>query len=231
MRPALIGVIVICAVGTSAPPTKPSWQWTIEDRLAARFDVTARNRRIETFEARRNTNQALATTQSRKPFTPPMPDPSRPTDVIQGLDHPELLMPFEIFGSFTRAAYGAMDKTSEVVKQDALRKGLAIGLPPDFLRVLETQAHTFIALQREELQLVESIASGKVADRQGAMARLSKVRDDECASRWSAMENLRRRLGPRFAEFLYTAVAPGVSRTFFEPVSAEQLRRQEEGCR
>src|SRR4051794_36431467 len=89
---------ILPALAASSPP-KPAWQWTVDERLAARFDEAARNQRVDEYVAQRTARQGRHAALS----TPAAP--SRPTDVIHGSAHPELLMPHEIFTLFTRAAY------------------------------------------------------------------------------------------------------------------------------
>ena len=45
------------------------------------------------------------------------------------------------------------------------------------------------------------------------------------------MRSLHATFGTGFDKFLYSAIAPGVFRDFFEPVSADKLRAEEEGCK
>jgi hypothetical protein len=225
--------LLACAAATwavsalSAPLSKPIWQWTTEERLAARFDEAARIRRVEAFEAQRAVSHARATSSTGRAAALPR----RPADSVHGSDHPELLMPFEIFTSFTEAAYGADDDVARHVQRDATAKALKLGLPPEFLPALRKQARAFIAMQREERTLEQQLFSGGMTDPQSGMARLRALQKSECASRADAMRNLRATFGLGFDKFLYSAIAPGVFRDFFEPVSAEALRAEEEGCK
>src|SRR5438105_12974208 len=208
------------ASAMTAPPSKPIWQWTTDERLAARFDEAARIRRVAAFEAQRAISHARAVAL-----------PRRPADSIHGSEHPELLMPFEIFTSFTEAAYGADDDVARHVQRDATVQASKLGLPPEFLPTLRKQARAFIAMQREERTLKQQIFTGGMTDPQSGMARLRELQKSECASRATAMRNLRARFGASFDRFLYSAIAPGVFRDDFEPISARTLRAEEDGCK
>ena len=208
------------ASAMTAPPSKPIWQWTTDERLAARFDEAARIRRVAAFEAQRAISHARAVAL-----------PRRPADSIHGSEHPELLMPFEIFTSFTDAAYGADDDVARHVQRDATVQASKLGLPPEFLPTLRKQARAFIAMQREERTLKQQIFTGGMRDPQSGIARLRELQKSECASRAAAMRNLRARFGASFDRFLYSAIAPGVFRDDFEPISARTLRAEEDGCK
>ena len=228
MRPTVTWSITVYAVlmlSASAPP-KPPWAWTVEERLAARFDEKARNQRIEAFEQQ----QAVWIAQ-RRAAPAAVISHSRPTDVVHGSDHPELLLPFEIFNVFVRAAYGYDDATAAVVRDDATRKAVPLGLPHNFLTLLQKDAQTFITLQREEMQLRERFASGNSDEARATKARLDVVEVLACSSRAAAIRALRQKFGSRFDRFLYSAIAPSVFRDLYTPVSPETLRRKEEGCR
>ena len=208
------------ASAMTAPPSKPIWQWTTDERLAARFDEAARIQRVAAFEAQRAISHARAVAL-----------PRRPADSIHGSEHPELLMPFEIFTSFTEAAYGADDDVARHVQRDATVQASKLGLPPEFLPTLRKQARAFIAMQREERTLKQQIFTGGMTDPQSGMARLRELQKSECASRATAMRSLRARFGASFDRFLYSAIAPGVFRDDFEPISARTLRAEEDGCK
>src|SRR5437588_7489769 len=215
------------ASAMTAPPSKPIWQWTTDERLAARFDEAARIRRVEAFEAQR----AISHTRAASGAARAVALPRRPADSIHGSEHPELPMPFEIFTSFTDAAYGADDDVARHVQRDATVQASKLGLPPEFLPTLRKQARVFIAMQREERTLKQQIFTGGMTDPQSGMARLRELQKSECASRAAAMRNLRARFGAGFDRFLYSAIAPGVFRDYFEPISAQTLRAEEDGCK
>ena len=207
------------------PPSKPAWRWTVDERLAARFDETARNQRVDDFLAERTARHGR---QSALGMPPPLTP--RPTDVIHGSKHPELFLPSEIFTTFTRLAYEREDDTAKAVREHASQRAVPIGLPADFLVSWEHIAQRFIAFQREELQLRRDIYSGKSSQRKRDEVRLRELTTLECRSRAVAIRDLRAKFGSRFDQFLYEVAAPNISRDIYEPVSAQKLRAEEEGC-
>jgi hypothetical protein len=226
MQCELLTFIILIALVpplASSPPSKPAWQWTVDERLAVRFDEKARSQRIDDYSSERVLAQARRSGH-------PTPDVARPAEVLRGSQHPELLMPFEIFSSFTRAAYGEEDATARTVRDSALRKAVPIGLPADFLETWQSVAHGFITLQREELNVRQAVYTGKSADVKRDTERIRELERLACQSRTKAMRELRTRFGARFDEFLYRVAAPNVTRILGDPGTADQLRSEEEGC-
>lgn len=210
-------------VSAAAPPG-PIWSWTPEQRIALRFDAAARTARIDHAMTERHARAAsrMSADAAR--------DDDRPTDVVRGSEHPELLLPFEIFSTFTRAAYAREDDaTTAAFREDATRKALAAGLPADFLNTLERESQAYLQLQRQEIALRDAISEGR-ADQRKTFAQVRALEAAECPARAAALRRLRSLFGSRFDQFLYTAVAPGVFFTFFEPQSAAILLAQERGC-
>jgi hypothetical protein len=216
----------VLADGQRSATTRPIWTWTAEERMAVRFDPRARDARIE---------RALAQRRSGMPASPRLRTASagsedRPADVIRGAEHPELLLPFEIFSTFTRAAYARGDDSTSVdFRRDAIRKATDLGLPADFLNVLEREAHAYLVLQRQETELRDSIGQG-ASDPKAVLVQVQRIEAAECPVRAAAIRRLRLVFGSRFDRFLYTAIAPGVFYDFFEPQRAADLLAQDLGC-
>jgi hypothetical protein len=140
-------------------------------------------------------------------------------------------MPYEIFTTFTRAAYERDDDTSKAIREDAARRAAPLRLPADFLTTWKTVAQRFITLQREELQSRRELYSGKSTEPQRAEARIRELAVPVCRSRAIAMRELRAKFGVRFDQFLYEVAAQNVFRDIYEPTSAQKLRFEEGGCR
>jgi len=170
---------------------RPVWGWSVEERLAVRFDAGAREARIERALAQRGEAPSAGRVRSASAATN-----GRPTDVIRGSEHPELLLPFEIFSTFTRAAYArGDDATSTDFRRDAARKAVEAGLPADFLNVLEREAHPYLVLQKREAELRDSIGRG-ASDPKAVLAELSTsfAKFDHAASgRSESLARYRRR--------------------------------------
>lgn len=221
MRAAFLGVVSVCvvvaAVASQSPrgdARKAPWEWTLEERLAKRLDPVARKRRVDVAVAGRN-----------------RADDNRPVDVIRGTSDPELLMLSEIYTTFMRVAYGYEDEIAREFRRDALNKAVVLGLPQDFLDVVERESEEFLRLQRRELELEERMYGGGTYP-PSAPSEIRNLRSAQCSVRAAAIRRLRQIFGVRkFDQFLYSAIAPGVFYDFLEPTpTAATLRAREEGC-
>lgn len=225
MKTLCAGMLLLFAVGLAAdePARKEPWEWTIEERLAARFDPEARKKRID---------ESLAKPSTLKVSPANLIAPNPPTDYVSGLHTPELLLPTEIFSTFSRAAYATgMDAGALHFREDALAKAVELGLPPDFLNVLETEMGEFILLQSLEHPLRERISLGD-PDAEQLLREIKQLEADQCPVLADALSRLRKRYGKLFDRFLYQAIAPGVSHSIHnDGRDAKFLQRQEEGCR
>jgi hypothetical protein len=209
------------------PPAtvKASWEWTVDERLAARFDPAVLAARRERLRTRR----ATADVPPNMPSGASADAIAAPSDSIYGTDNPELLLPFEIFKSFTKHTFVYVDDVSHEFRQDATRKALALGLPPDIVEVIEREAQELVALQRREAELNDQMA-GPAPDAAVAAA-LQATRAAQCPVRAAAMQRLRAKYGAsRFDRFLYTAIAPNVFYEFRLTENPAQLKAQEAGC-
>ncbi len=228
-RLVLIGLVLVASVTVYPAPkeatkAKAPWQWTTDERIAARFDDTARKLRVDAALAERHAASAKEGTRATAiPATE-----YHPADVIRGARNPELLLSFEILGIFTRAAYSEDDDVARDVRTHATSNAIALGLPPDFLSTLEGDAHEFILLQRHEFELRRKLATGR--GNSDVIAELKNVEIAECRPRAAAIRSLRAKFHAQFDRFLYTVIAPGVFEDFERPQNPAELRRQEEGC-
>lgn len=80
---------------------KPAWEWTVEERLATRFDPIQMRQRVE----------ANAAPEALRHLPPNH-------DYLVGFDHPELFLPVEVFQMFTERAF-SMDRVSREITRGA----------------------------------------------------------------------------------------------------------------
>lgn len=206
--------------------TKKPWKWTTEERIAARVDAGAARRRIETLkskgaDARLRIMADAQTTQAAA---------QEPTDYIDGKAHPELFFPHEIMALFLRSAYGTEDEAAAGFRTSARDAAIDLGLPSDFMTVFEQKAATLIALELRETALRDSLSDGNGDPR--IVSELLRLASEQCTARIVAIQELRNLYGDRIDEFLYVALAPGMSRIVigsFE--TAHDFRRAARGCR
>jgi hypothetical protein len=208
---------------------KAAWQWTLDERLAARFDEASRKARVAEAMSKRRQERTATGVRTNAPDEQAENDP---VDVIHGSAHPELLLPSEIFTIFMRDAYGHEDEVARNFRADAAAKAREAGLPEDFLEVLETESANFVELQRREEALRDRLSTVG-AERAGLMEQIHALMRSECPLRAGAIDRLRARYGKEpIDRYLYTAIAPGVSKDFFGRVpDRAALRADEEGCR
>jgi len=220
---AIVGLVILAVSGSAAQPVhREPWQWTLEERIAARTDGSAQRTRVSEMMAARNLRL--------QPDAVPQNLP-RIGDSIEGSRHPELLLPTEIFTIFMRNAYAHDDEVAIAFREHAAGRVAELGLPGELLPALEVEASEFIALQsREEALRSEAIL---VAGDGGALfAEIRDLQRQQCPLRADIIRRMRERFGREaFDRFLYEIVAPGVSETVDVPADAATLRAQEQGCR
>lgn len=205
--------------------TKKPWQWTMEERIAARVDAGAARRRIETLKSKGADARLRIMTDAQSTQAA-----QEPKDYIDGRAHPELFFPHEILALFLRSAYGAEDEAAAGFRTSASDAAIHLGLPGDFMTVFEQRAATLIALELRETALRDALSDGNGDLRTASELRM--LTSEQCAARIVAIQELRELYGDRIDEFLYVALAPGMSRIVmgsFE--TAHDFRRAARGCR
>lgn len=208
LQAVLFILTLAAAVPAQTGAGKKAWEWSPEERVAARFAPRAVAARIEAVRG----DAAV-------------------TDHVSGASHPELLLPTEIVTTFTRSAYAqAEDDVARAFRAEAARKAVELGLPQDFMSAFEAEMRAFIALQAEEEALRRSLSQG-TADVATTTAKIRRLQSEQCPLRAAAMAALRQQFGVSFDRFLYLALAPNIVQTTFNPKrTAASLLRQEGGC-
>ncbi len=115
------------------------------------------------------------------------------------------------------------------MRRDLTAKAQTVGLPADFLETVEFEARHFIALQQREFELERKLGIGE--GDVNMFAALRATRQSECPALADRIQRLQKTFGSSLDRFLYSAVATAVFREFDAPVSAQELRWKEEGCR
>jgi len=186
------------------PLPKQPWQWTLDERLRARFDPESRAQRL--FESRRIEG-------SRQ----------RSGDVLNGRRHPELFLPSELFERFVRDAMVLFPRAApQTFRQESDDLFLKKSEWSDLTRLVVDYG---IAIGEEEKALK---TNGNVA----------AVRARSCAAEAIAFRRVRARFGrERFDRFLYTVIAPQISRSSSsstlkqDAAQIAELRRRETECK
>lgn len=194
----------------TAHPREP-WKWTLEERLAVRFDPVDMRRRAKVNE---EDNDA-----------PPYPEG---TCVIEGDRDPELLMPDELFSNLLDLAFLPNDERRAEYRKEILEKGRVLGFDEKLWPVLKE-------LARDQLRSMEEFYEA-VKRRKETGKRSPGLSPEEqlaiCAQRKRNREAVRAYFGgERFDRFLYEVIAPGAA--IFMPPNPnwpEQLRFIDGGC-
>ena len=178
------------------PPAEP-WKWTLEQRVAARFDAAARAARVAESKARSASLPSLA---------------PAPGDVLDGRAHPELFFPTEAFDHFMQVAYtfdsavwrqGLRDRSPDILRTDAE------------WRELDEIVAPYAASLRRERDLLRSEDRANRLQRREIEAELASLRASSCSLRRDAFRAARARFGKEpFDRFLYSIGLEGFAATY-----------------
>jgi len=202
----------------SGKPHKPAWQWSLAERLAARFDVANMDARMAEDAAKREKWLQTFDGEIDIPETQPS---------IDGRRAPELLLPHELFSALISEAFPEDGRPSEM--RGPIEEGAAVlGFGSDLWTRLEKSAAPYLKLR-----------SARYRSAMAALARSQSLAEDEtvmrleCRARADALAKAQAEFGKdSFMRLLYEVVAPmyGIDYTGVSN-EADRLRSQEGGCR
>ncbi|MGH2628033.1 MAG: hypothetical protein ACRDHY_15445 [Anaerolineales bacterium] len=196
---------------------KAPWEWTTEERLAARFDP-------EQIAARRA--EALAKQDE------PGPVPAPGFAVINGARNPELLLPWEIFQHLLAQGLNPLPPLQDEFRRRA--EALAPGgeLPANFWNRLRLAGGDFLAAAGTRRALIAELNRAPETARAAISAKIAAAGTGYCEKRVRALERARKEFGRDwFDRFLYQAAAADMGLIWPEAESwPEQLRQAEVGC-
>jgi len=193
---------------------KAAWEWTLDERLARRFDA-----------------QRIAKHMQDTAAAHPAAVRGRLFGVVDGSETPELLMPNELFSSLLSGLEGSEQfrEISRSTLQDGIR---AFGWDDaTFWRDLETLSATYLGLSQQRMTLPMNTTGAEDSASQAATERLDR---EVCAARVAALASARRHFGTAtFDRFLYTVVAPTLRVGSDNPgeSSVQHLLFLEGGCK
>lgn len=215
----------------AAAKQKPIWRWSVDERLAARFDAVAMAAREAEQEAvehhvRELFPDLLAEEEAQ------MKGPPAPTEMVDGSKTPELLLPGELFGLLLNRGFPQEEEGGEALQQlrDPIeQRAAALGFGRDLWERLGKAAAPYLrslhAANRRHR------AGGADDENEESSVRL-------CRARSQAFESATAEFGEEaFLRLLYEAVAPDVRPTYILESRAdyqrhaENLRFWEGGCR
>ena len=206
---------------------KPAWQWTLDERLAARFDPAA----METRQARKLAEHEAHQAARRARGIPedPLFDGFEPSpNSIEGSENPELFLPHELFNFLLITCLPP--EGDSYSRRRIEQRAAALGFGRDLWTRLEKSAEPLLDLDRKRHKLaMEVLRTG---------AEVPEVEDGNlrCRLRAEALSAAKAEFGREaFLRLLYEAVAPntGISGSPDQNMEelAKSLRYQEEGCR
>jgi len=202
-----LGLWLLILVSASASPTqqdgkKPSWEWSLDERVTARLNPT-------NMRARLRPSGAQALRQM------PLQEGQYPTtDYVDGSRNPELLLPWELFNSLLARAFSQNPQTQSVYRETLETRARAAGLRPDIWSTVESCATSFLQAKREEAELGARLPGTLGLQKQALLDQIAQIQEPQCGRRAAALACARAALGTSsFNRYLYEVVAPSVTVT------------------
>jgi hypothetical protein len=209
---------------------KAAWEWTLEERLAARFDPHQMRQRIAA--ARETGAHGMVRVDPSMTVASLASAEQLPT-IIDGNRNPELFLSWELFDDLLREAYVEPSEARDTIRATFLERATRLSLPPDFWDRLAVAAASRLELIARERELLAARSVADVESRRHADAELDLIEAQLCSARSESLRKARIAFGEEtFNRFLYVAVAPNLKYQM-EPgkAGAKELRAGEEGCK
>jgi hypothetical protein len=209
--------------------TKPAWEWTLDERIAKRLDPAMIRERTQASERDRVEKDGF--TPEVRASVGLLATPVR--FIVEGRRDPELLMPFELFGSIIEGV-GEPDNrsgTRRVYRDEIRESGWQEEL---FWQTLQEATAEYVKAQEERVAMELKALTLPPAERRALSIKAEARNTAECGLRMDALQKVRQKLGTeKFDRFLYEKVAPNVGISSDFPFGNEEwrLRYIEGGCR
>ena len=231
LRGSLAGVLLFSACLLSAPvhgiqQGKPAWRWTVEERIAGRFDPEAMKVRAAEQDKERAWAKRVPVADSDPLFSIPAASDTPSKMSIEGKQTPELFLTWELFTSLLNRAFPPGGEFAEPLRRPIEERAVALGFGRDLWPRLEKVAQPLLKLEAEQ----ERLPPSSPKDGYEMDARSIRI----CRARAEAIAAAEAEFGREaFLRLLYEAVAPDVRLDYFGVDSglADHLRFLEEGCR
>jgi len=192
---------------------KRAWQWSADERIAARLDPAFVEKHTK-----------------RNPS-----DPGKATFSIDGRQDPHVFLPFELFVFLLGGLHGdaANRDVTRAMMEDRI-KSFGYADPSAFWRELETVAAPYLTLLKRNAALHVKMQTAPRPERAAIAEEIESSHIPLCRSRAEALAAARAHFGREtFDRFLYTVVAPQVTTGSVVPSADEArgLAYLEGGCR
>lgn len=178
--------------------TKAAWEWTLDERLAVRFNPTL---------AMQRANKLSAAVRSVEVST----GVADLLDVVDGNETPELFAPGELFNVLLNGYRG--DKAFRDISRSLLRERIQqFGLDHEqFWTDLEVITSNYLTIAARRETLLAKVAEASPREQRRLVRGLQDMDRELCAARAEALADARHYFGAdTFNRFLYTVVAPGL---------------------
>lgn len=200
-----VGIALLIGLGVQAqekkPATKAPWEWTIEERLAERYDpVKVEERRLLAVEKALHQDPRL---ENRT-----IHDPHRA--FIDGSETPELFMPFELFSGMIDKAFLADPEYCAVYQEEVQALAGDFGKRDDLWPMIEMITAEVIAIKQDMRTLGRDPAYHDINDERYVELRERRkaLGLESCRARFVALQVAREHFGEvAFNRFLYEAIA------------------------
>lgn len=219
MRKTVIGfglsLLLLAGPVLGQDPTKKNWQWTDEERLARRYDLSSMHSRESAYIAK---TEGAAVAAGR--------------DVVEGDRNPELFLPFELYRGLLMRAFSPLPEASQVFRDGFQERSGDEWFGHDFWQRLEQTARPYL----DSIEAQRSLAKEYQTAHPGRRAEIDRQSEDfgkaDCRLRAQNLEAARAIFGREaFDRFLYEAVAPDMMMiSVSSEVSADHLRHLAGGC-
>lgn len=184
------------------PASKPAWQWTIEERLAKRFDPAEMQERAKAEDRRLQELVNLGMLSAEEVSSRPS---QADTDSISGRETPELFLPTELFNVLLDRAFPPDGRNQEEGRAAIEEHAAALGFGADLWRRLGRISSPFLEVRREHARSAISSKSGMGDER---------LTIPLCQTRAAAMAAAKAEFGEEaFLRLLYEVIAPSLSKT------------------
>lgn len=198
--------------------SKAPEDWTIEERLEARFDPVA-------MKARREAHA--------KDVGPPFEDlPDDPDECfVDGSKNPELYLPWEMFTYLLTRAFSSNPEHNQLFRESLAAEAEALGIGRRLWPTLEAIIPEILHVRALAKENGQKLLAATGVSRRSFEAEDEALGKRACALRRDALQTARGALGEKtFDRFLYRAVAPWMMTGMRFSEWREQLRFVEEGC-
>jgi hypothetical protein len=208
--------------------TKPAWQWTLEERLAKRFDPEAMRVRAAAYVAELDAHRDKSGKLWGEDDIPEWVRYRTDVAVLKGSISPELFLPRELFIYLLSSAFPAEGFDTSEYKGMIEDRAAALGFGRDLWTRLRKVAAPVLDLERKREKLARENPSAIV------MKGGTEMDDDIvlCRAQAQALAQAEGEFGKEpFLRLLYQAVTPSLqtSDTLYEG-TAEHQRYLERGC-